>query len=972
MSAPRRVLRPGLTWPIVVGKPKGDSGGDAGGNWGGAGSETRQRELRVTGPGEGEPIPAVYGRVWVGGRLILIGKAGNDIVLAYAISLALNGIDAFEQILVDGKSSIQGVTVRSYVGTHTSVPTDIAAAYPGHTERYKGLALVTLRISPFSDIFGGIPEVRCLIRGRKVWDGTTYTYSDNPALIAYDIVAAGDMGGRTSGVDWPSFNDAASYFAAQGRQFAYVVSSLESSFSAAKRVLEAAEAVLYADASGTIKAAALKDNQDCSIELGDAEIVAEDGFEQLAQIDSEFGADAPNQVVVRFADADRGGEESFQRWTSPLWTLTGGPILVDDFQAPYVGSAIQAARIAENIGVRYLRNARTARVKVLEPVTPGTPVRLLCHGWGLDGFSSDTSGVTCTGGASEPTTALRIAAHFMLSSSSGGVLVRHGTPGTNGFELSASSAGLTLKVGATTTSLSVSLPVGVPVQVAVLWKADSGTVIWGINGVAMRSSIIPSSSAAASSNSYTVLPGFAGLLFFLQVYASGSAASTLYSSAKAPNLATSPLYIFGDGTAYSGSISGGTITKAKVGNPFWVTRCKPAQDFTYELELREWQFWSRADAQALSSNDVVVDRYDSKPALSLPDHTEVPPPPGSVSATATERQTSQGTQYEIAVTWSPSPSTFIRGYRVYCSVSGGQDRLIGEYGRNATGCQFWAFQVRAQHTITVTAISITGKESSGVSASVTPGTGALAVTSLSASWVRKEMGIKGAAFDKWYTGGVLTLSWSVTGSASQIVVELGGQVVARLAGTTRSLEVARGFSDGMYAGSGFGGGGDSTPRVQAHFDQGMSITVTAIASDGRTASASASVPGPASTSKLFSPGAYEPLIGDGGTYYRPAQYVAGNVPSAPSGADDWVAILNWQRDGTGWPNNPRWKRIARKETYFFNAGQFNWNIGSGEWTFLLDAATAKNPNVTVYSQSSSQLVLNVPANTGVRVIAIEL
>lgn len=969
MSVPRRVLRPGLTWPIVVGRPRNDDSGRDGGS---RTPEERQRELKVTGSAEGSPIPAIYGRMWVGGRLILIGRAGNDIVLAYVVSLALNGIESFEQILIDGKTNIPGVTVRSYIGTHTTVPTDIAAAYPSHVERYKGLSLVTLRISPDSELFGGLPEVRCLIKGRKIWNGTAYAYSANPALIAYDILTAGDMGGRASGVDWASFNSAASFFAARGREFAYNITEIENSLAAAKRILEAAEGRLFVDQNGIIKAAALRDDSPALAEIGDAEIITSDGVEQFAQVDTAFGADSPNLVVLRYQDADRNGEEAAQYWKSPWRMIAPGTIATDDFHAPWVTSAVQAARLAEDIGLRYLVMSKAATVRVLEPRTPGDVIRLKAHGFVISAFSSDASGITVTGATSEPTTEFRIAAYFMLSSASGGTLIRHGTPGTDGFELSVTSSGATLKVGSAVTTLAIPIPIGVPIRLAVGWKANDTTVRWSLNGLILRSSISAVSSASAGTNSYVIIPGFSGELCYIHLVGGFSSAGWVAAVASsAPSLGGGILYILGDGTANRGTISGGTITKTELGLPFWVSRCKPMPDFTYELELREWQPWSRADAQVFSTNDIIVQRYDSKPSLSLPDHSEVPPPPSNLQVQANERQTSQGSQYEISVSWAPSPSTFVRGYRVYCSIGGIQSRLIGEYGRNANGCQFWAFAVGVQHIVTVTAVSNIGKESTGISASVTPGTSALAVTNLSASWIRKQMGIKGGAIDKWYTGGILTLSWSVTGQASQIIVEIADQVVARLAGSARSLEVARGFVDGMWAVSGFGTGGDPTTRVQAHFDQGATVRVTAIAADGRNASASATIPAPSSTNSLFHPFANEPLIGDG-SFYRPAQMVAGYIGSAPT-ADSWSAILCWERDQYGNPATPRWRRIALRMMVFSGPGSDTWTPGGGaNWMFFMDPFSSKSPTVQVSVLSQTSITISVTQACGVRLMAIEV
>jgi hypothetical protein len=381
----------------------------------------------------------------------------------------------------------------------------------------------------------------------------------------------------------------------------------------------------------------------------------------------------------------------------------------------------------------------------------------------------------------------------------------------------------------------------------------------------------------------------------------------------------------------------------------------------WELELTEWQPSSYASAQTWSSNEVLVTRLDSKPTLSLPDHTEVPPAPLNVVATAALRDTSQGSQWEIQVTWAPAPSTFVRGYRVYCSA-GGQNRVIGEYGRNATGCQFWAFAVGVQHTVTVTAVSNTGKESSGTSATVTPGSSLPSISAMPVIYYRTKIPFSfGASAVPVYCGIRCDLSWSASG-ADYCELFVNGALVVRTPGSGFACSLV----DGLYETSGM-------PSYGIAVNSGDSITIRACKKDGTCSELTRTVPSP--TEKWFISwpnGTYGLPIGDGTGLLRPVENVAGTF-SLPSNYDSFFALLGWAGISGGNVQSPGFKRVAYKVFSVDTTQNVSWTPStSGTWIFLLDAAAAKGSYVTNVSTTSNSFQATLQGGYSMRVLALEV
>jgi len=176
------------------------------------------RERTISVAAHGEPIPIVYGRTNVPGKLFAQGMISTDLVLGYA--LCVGEIDAIEMVQINDvdASTITGVTVTTYLGTASqTVNSTLSTAITAFNDSMRfdagnglrGIAYVVLRITTDAAV-GGWPRLRATVRGRKVYDPRTglTAYSDNTALCMADLITDVDYGIRmtvtnlTAAADW--------------------------------------------------------------------------------------------------------------------------------------------------------------------------------------------------------------------------------------------------------------------------------------------------------------------------------------------------------------------------------------------------------------------------------------------------------------------------------------------------------------------------------------------------------------------------------------------------------------------------------------------------------------------------------------------------------------------------------------------------------------------------------------------------
>lgn len=173
-----------------------------------------------------DPIPVVYGSRKVGGVRVFVSTGGGkkNEYLYMAIALCEGEIQAIDQIYVNDKlhthSDYSGlISVTKKLGTDGQQYASLLAGADdnwGANHRLRGVAYLAIRIKYDQDVFGGIPEIQCVIRGRKVYDPRTSTtaYSNNPALCLRDYLTNTRYGKGlpTSAIDDTKFIAAANEY----------------------------------------------------------------------------------------------------------------------------------------------------------------------------------------------------------------------------------------------------------------------------------------------------------------------------------------------------------------------------------------------------------------------------------------------------------------------------------------------------------------------------------------------------------------------------------------------------------------------------------------------------------------------------------------------------------------------------------------------------------------------------------------
>jgi hypothetical protein len=161
------------------------------------------------------PRQIIYGQRRVSGVLYPVGTSGtNNEYLHLLVLVAGHEVEELgtvyfndEEVTLDGSGNATGkyagfVRVKKFVGTYNqSASSDLVSELSGTwTTNHKlgGIAYLYVRLKQSPDLFAGIPEFYCLVKGRKVYDprdgtqvaGTysTWKWSSNAALCLADWV----------------------------------------------------------------------------------------------------------------------------------------------------------------------------------------------------------------------------------------------------------------------------------------------------------------------------------------------------------------------------------------------------------------------------------------------------------------------------------------------------------------------------------------------------------------------------------------------------------------------------------------------------------------------------------------------------------------------------------------------------------------------------------------------------------------
>ena len=168
-----------------------------------------------------QPIAArrvVYGRTRIGGNIVYMESTSNNDYLHQVIVLTGHEIDAIEkfyfndqEVTIDGSgdvtsSNYSGVARIKYkLGTADQTAFDDLVSESGGkwtaNHRLRGCAVIYVRLKYNQDKYpNGVPNITCLVRGKKVYDPRTSTtvWSANPALCISDYLTDTNYGLKES------------------------------------------------------------------------------------------------------------------------------------------------------------------------------------------------------------------------------------------------------------------------------------------------------------------------------------------------------------------------------------------------------------------------------------------------------------------------------------------------------------------------------------------------------------------------------------------------------------------------------------------------------------------------------------------------------------------------------------------------------------------------------------------------------
>ena len=189
-------------------------------------------------------IPVVYGERMLGGTRVFLETSGADNTYLYmALVLCEGEINSIEQIYVDDKlvswasslsdgtevevssgdsnfykSSTSHIRVQPFFGTDSQTASSLLSTLSswGSNHRLRGICYLALRFKWNQDIFGGIPQVKVKLKGKKIVTlnsslvESSETYSTNPAFCILDYLRNTKYGKglATTDIDLQSFYDA--------------------------------------------------------------------------------------------------------------------------------------------------------------------------------------------------------------------------------------------------------------------------------------------------------------------------------------------------------------------------------------------------------------------------------------------------------------------------------------------------------------------------------------------------------------------------------------------------------------------------------------------------------------------------------------------------------------------------------------------------------------------------------------------
>jgi len=147
-----------------------------------------------------QKIPVIYGERLVGGTRVFVSTGGGkkNQYLYIALVLSEGEVDSIGDIYINDIISTDSrftnkATIYKYRGTDNQAATTLFAdADESWTSAHqlKGVAYLAMRFKYDQDVFTSIPEIRAVVKGKKVYNPATQIteWSDNPALCLRDYL----------------------------------------------------------------------------------------------------------------------------------------------------------------------------------------------------------------------------------------------------------------------------------------------------------------------------------------------------------------------------------------------------------------------------------------------------------------------------------------------------------------------------------------------------------------------------------------------------------------------------------------------------------------------------------------------------------------------------------------------------------------------------------------------------------------
>ena len=375
-------------------------------------SETAQGVL-INKASNNAQIPIVYGERKIGITRVFVETSGTDNQYLYVAGILCEGeIESIESIYIDDKlvtfdgalthgtvrevgsgdsnfykDSTSHIQVQGFLGLDNQVSSSILSTSSnwGANHRLRGVAYLALRFKWNQDIFGSIPDIKVIVKGKKIYDPrtTTTAYSNNSALCLLDYLRNSRYGkglpDSAFEANFQSFQDSADECETQVTPYSgasdidlfttnAVLDTSQKLIDNVTKLLNPMRAIfsynqgtykLNIEGTGTATYTITSDNV-----IGGIKVIGETKNKKYNRVKGTFVNPDKNwqEDTVTFPPADDSSLPLADQHATML-SADNGTLLEGNFDFPFITNTYQAEELCEII-LRRSRNALALEVKV--------------------------------------------------------------------------------------------------------------------------------------------------------------------------------------------------------------------------------------------------------------------------------------------------------------------------------------------------------------------------------------------------------------------------------------------------------------------------------------------------------------------------------------------------------------------------------------------------------------------------------